>query len=196
MITEIPLSFSYIINERKYERNGVMNSRDLDYWVEKLELEPHPEGGYYKQTYVSEETVSDKELSVTFNGSRKLYTSIYFLLTDKNVSHFHRLKSDELWYFHGGSSLTVHVIHENGEYQEFKLGLDLENGEAPQVFVPKNAIFGSTVDIKDAFALVGCMVAPGFEFEDFELFTQAELLAKYPQHEEIIMRLAYNELPE
>ncbi|WP_078380548.1 cupin domain-containing protein [Sutcliffiella halmapala] len=172
-----------------------MISEELEYLIAKLELQPHPEGGYYKQTFVSEEKISDKELSVDYSGSRKLFTSIYFLLTDKNISHLHRLKSDELWYFHGGSSLTVHIIHENGEYQESKLGLDLENGEAPQILVPKNAIFGSSVEIKDSFALVGCMVSPGFEFEDFELFTQAELLEKYPQHEEVIMRMAYKEIP-
>jgi uncharacterized protein len=167
----------------------------LDYWVSKLGLTPHPEGGYYKETYKSEEYISDKELSVNYEGTRMLYTSIYFLLTSDDVSHFHRLKSDELWYYHGGSSLSIHVIDETGKYQEIKLGMNLDGGEVPQVLVKKNSIFGSSVTEEDSFSLVGCMVSPGFEFQDFELFTQEELLRKYPQHKEIIMKLAYQQLP-
>ncbi len=173
-----------------------MTINELHNWVSKLGLTPHPEGGYYKSTFVSDEQITDIELSVNFEGERKLYTSIYFLLPSEEVSHFHRLKSDELWYYHGGSPLTIHVIHENGEYEELKLGLDLEKGEVPQILVKKNSIFGSSVMEKDTCSLVGCMVSPGFEFRDFELFTQKELLEKYPQHQEIIMKLAYNELPE
>ncbi|WP_223590697.1 cupin domain-containing protein [Neobacillus bataviensis] len=173
-----------------------MKIHGVDYWVTKLGLEPHPEGGFYKRTYESGEQVSDHELTVQFEGKRKLYTSIYFLLTSENVSHFHRLKSDELWYFHTGSSLTIHVIHENGEYKEIKLGLNLEEGEVLQALVPKNSIFGSSIKDNDAYSLVGCMVSPGFDFVDFELFTQEELLAKYPQHQEIIPKLAYKQIPQ
>lgn len=164
-------------------------------WVEALGLEAHPEGGFYKQTYVSSESITDNELRVSFDGKRKLYSSIYFLLTDKNISHFHRLKSDELWYFHGGNSLTVHMITEAGVYVQQKLGLNIEGGERPQILVPKNSIFGSSVDSTDSYALVGCMVSPGFEFKDFEMFTQSELMEKYPEHEEIIQKMAYEVLP-
>ncbi|WP_144549623.1 cupin domain-containing protein [Bacillus sp. X1(2014)] len=173
-----------------------MHLKEVHNWVSKLGLTPHPEGGYYKRTFESDEQITDKELSVTFEGQRKLYTSIYFLLTSDDVSHFHRLKSDELWYFHAGSPLTIHVIDENGKYQELKLGLNLEKGEVPQILVKKNSIFGSSVMEEDTFSLVGCMVSPGFEFRDFELFTQDELIQKYPDHEEIIMKLAYQQLPE
>ncbi|GGI46150.1 cupin [Paenibacillus marchantiophytorum] len=172
-----------------------MVSTSPEYWISKLELIAHPEGGYYKRSYQAEETVTDKELSVQFNGQRLLYTSIYFLLQSHDVSHFHRLKSDELWYFHAGSPLTIHVIHENGSYEEVKLGMNLDKGESLQYLVPKNSIFGSSVMEKDTFSLVGCMVAPGFDFQDFELFTQDELLAQYPQHQEIIKRLAYELIP-
>lgn len=173
-----------------------MDINEVHNWVSKLGLTPHPEGGYYKRTFESDEQITDKELSVNFEGQRKLFTSIFFLLTSDDVSHFHRLKSDELWYFHAGSPLTIHVINENGEYQELKLGLNLEKGEVPQILVKKNSIFGSSVMEKDTFSLVGCMVSPGFEFRDFELFTQDELLQKYPHHREIIMKLAYKQLPE
>lgn len=172
-----------------------MHINDLHIWVSKLGLTPHPEGGYYKRTFESDERINDNELSVNFEGVRKLYTSIYFLLTSEDVSHFHRLKSDELWYYHGGSSLSIHVIDESGEYQEIKLGMNLDEGEVPQVLVKKNSIFGSSVSEKDTCSLVGCMVSPGFEFRDFELFSQKELLDKYPQHQEIIMKLAYKQLP-
>ena len=167
----------------------------LQSWISKLELVPHPEGGYFKSTYEAAERITDKELGVNFEGQRKLFTSIYFLLTSDNVSHFHRLKSDELWYFHAGSPLTVHVLYENGEYEEIKIGINLEHGEVPQYLVPKNSIFGSSVMEKDAYSLVGCMVSPGFEYQDFELFTQKELLQKYPQHKDIIIKLAYEQIP-
>lgn len=173
-----------------FRNEGSIMQKDANYYIQHLGLESHPEGGYYKGTYASEQSMD------AFGTTRKLYTSIYFLLGEGDVSHFHRLKSDELWYFHGGSPLLVHVIDEEGNYFEHKLGLDLENGEIPQVLVPKNSIFGSSVIENGAFSLVGCMVAPGFDFEDFELFTQKELLEKYSQHEQIIRKLAYEKLPE
>ena len=172
-----------------------MNQQDPQYYISKLGLEPHPEGGYFKRTFASQEQITDQELTVHFEGKRMLYTSIYFLLTSNDVSHFHRLQSDELWYYHAGSPLSVHMIDENGEYTEHKLGLDLENGEVPQVLVPKNTIFGSSVKDRETFSLVGCMVSPGFEYQDFELFTQEELLLKYPEHKEIIMKIAYEVIP-
>lgn len=165
-----------------------MEKHSADYWINQLGLEPHPEGGFYRQTYKSGEEVPER--------GRVLYTSIYFLMTTGNISHLHRLQSDELWYFHAGDSLSVHMIHENGEYEEVRLGLNLEEGEVPQLLVPKNTIFGSSVLQENAFALVGCMVSPGFEFEDFEMFTQEELLRDYPQHEDVIRLMAYEKLPE
>lgn len=163
--------------------------KEADYFIGKLQLEQHPEGGYYKSTYVANEEMN------AFDTQRKLYTNIYFLLKSGEVSHFHRLKSDEVWYYHAGSSLTIHVIDEEGYYEELKLGLDLDAGERPQAIVRKNSIFGSSVNDLNTFSLVGCMVSPGFDFEDFELFTQDTLLEHYPQHETIIRKLAYENLP-
>lgn len=172
-----------------------MSTISVQYFVEKLGMEPHPEGGYYKRTFESEERITAQELTVNFDGNRKLYTSIYFLLGSNDISHFHRLKSDELWYYHAGSTLTVHIIDENGDYEAKQLGINLDKGEVPQVLVPKNAIFGSSVMDEGSFSLVGCMVSPGFEFLDFELFTQEELLVQYPQHKDVIMKLAYEVIP-
>jgi predicted cupin superfamily sugar epimerase len=145
--------------------------------IEKLELLPHPEGGFYKEMYRSEDKLDDKD--------RNLLTSIYFLLTSEHVSHFHRIKSDELWYFHAGSTLTVHTLDENG-YSAFKLGTDVANGQLPFYLVKKNTIFGSTIDHPNSYALVSCAVAPGFDFRDFELFERNELLNLYPDNEEIV----------
>jgi uncharacterized protein len=173
-----------------------LNTYDAQYFVSKLGLEPHPEGGFYKETFQSTEMITDQELTVQFEGQRKLYTSIIFLLTSNNVSHFHRLKSDELWYYHAGSPLTIHIIDEKGEYHGIHLGLNIDKGEVPQALVPKNSIFGSSIMDEDTFSLVGCMVSPGFEFKDFELFTQEDLLSKYPSCKDVIMKLAYEKIPE
>lgn len=146
--------------------------------ISQLNLLPHPEGGWYSETYRSSSTIND----------RSLLTSIYFLLTSDNVSHFHRIKSDELWYFHQGSAVTVHTLDENG-HTAHQLGNDLEKGEQPYLLVKANTIFGSSLDVPESYALVSCAVAPGFDFRDFELFTKEELLKNYQDCEGIIERL-------
>jgi hypothetical protein len=153
---------------------------NADEFIEHLQLEQHVEGGYYCSSYRSAQQ---------FDKARQLWTSIYFLLRTGEVSHFHRLTADEMWYFHGGQSLTIYMIDEQGELTTAKLGLDLAAGERPQFLVPKGCIFGSAMN-QAGFSLVGCMVSPGFTFEDFELFSQEDLLAKYPQHQAVIERLS------
>jgi uncharacterized protein len=153
---------------------------EIEKIVKELDLIPHPEGGYYRETYRSEETVK--------NGKRNLITSIYFLLTSENVSHFHRIKSDEIWYYHGGSPLVVHVLDAAGHHEHI-VGLDFEKKYLPQFLVPKNTIFGSTVLEKNNYSLVSCVVAPGFDFTDFELLKKEELLIEYPMHQNIIEKL-------
>lgn len=166
----------------------MMNAED---WITHLDMAAHPEGGYYKQSFVS----SEKVKTATHPAERNLYTSIYFLLRSQDISHFHRLKSDELWYFHAGNAVTVHILDVEGNYRAEKLGLDLAVGERPQVLVEKGSIFGSTVEAEDSFSLVGCMVSPGFDFADFELLLQAELLELYPDQGKIIKKLAYEKIP-
>ncbi|WP_339697844.1 cupin domain-containing protein [Algoriphagus aquimarinus] len=157
--------------------------RRIDYLVKSLHLLPHPEGGFYRETYRSSETLN------TEYGSRNLATSIYFLLTSADVSRFHRIKSDELWFFHEGSALTIHLLNETG-HKKLKLGLSNENAEQLHYqLVTANSIFGSTVDNQDSYALVSCVVAPGFDFTDFELFEKETLLEKYPSAIDIISRL-------
>lgn len=154
--------------------------QEIAYWVEKLDMLPHPEGGFYKETYRSNETIP--------GTNRQLLTGIYFLLTSENISRFHRIKSDEIWFFHAGSPLVVHTLDADGHNQQH-VGLDLEAGQQPQLLVSKNTIFGSSVLNENSYSLVSCAVAPGFDFEDFELFTKAELLPLFPEHEAIIERL-------
>lgn len=161
------------------------------YWIEKLGMVAHPEGGYFKEV-----VRSDKIIELEDGRKRSHYSSIYFLLNDQSPSHFHRLKDDELWFFHEGESLSVHVILENGNYLIHRLGFDLDAGQQAQVLVPGGSIFGSTVDKKDSYAFVSCVVAPGFDFKDFELFTQDQLLKDYPNHKKIIKRLAYKSLED
>jgi predicted cupin superfamily sugar epimerase len=150
--------------------------------INQLGMKPHPEGGFYKETYRSTELCLD--------GTRSLKTVIYFLLRSEDVSHFHRIKSDEIWYYHAGSPLIVHSIDERGKLRQQKLGVNLEEDEVPQYLVPKNTIFGSSVLDENSYSLVSCSVAPGFDFNDFELFKQHDLIKKYPEHVDIITKLA------
>jgi predicted cupin superfamily sugar epimerase len=165
------------------------NCRDSRYWVEKLRLEPHPEGGYYRQTYRADLTVPREALPPDFAGSRSAATAIYFLLTGKNFSAFHRLRSDELWHFYAGQSLFVHVIAGNGTYSPIALGSNAEAGEVFQAVVKAGAWFASEVRDPNAWALVGCTVAPGFDFADFQLGRRDNLLKQFPQYKELIERL-------
>lgn len=170
-----------------------MTTQSEHYWINHLALESHSEGGFFKQVYRSDESSTIRD-----DRTRPYYTSIYFLLNQASPSHFHRLKSDEIWYYHTGEALTVHMIHPDGKYEAVKLGLAIDQGEVLQYAVPKGTIFGSSVESAepDAFSLVSCMVSPGFEYHDFELFTQAELIKDYPTHETIIRKLAFETLPE
>lgn len=153
-------------------------------WINYYNMEAHTEGGYFFQVLKSDQTIELNQ-----QAPRPLYTSIYFLLTDTNPSRFHRLTADEVWYYHYGDSLTVHMITPEGQYQQVALGTDIQKREVLQMVVPKGTIFGSSVESPNGYSLVGCMVSPGFEFADFELFDRADLLAQYPEHSDIITRL-------
>ncbi len=155
-----------------------MNARVKEL-VDTLQLHPHPEGGYYKETYRSTEN--------TQNGL-SLMTSIYFLLTSDSPSRFHRIQSDEHWYFHEGSPLSIHILDQR-ELATLYLGLDLTKNETPHALVKGNTIFGSEIEHNEGYALVSCVVSPGFDFSTFKLFTKEELLHEYGDYEEVIERL-------
>lgn len=152
-------------------------------WIRALELLPHPEGGWYRETYRS-------PLPVDMGGvERSAATAIYFLLAGNHFSALHRIKSDEIWHFYAGSSLAVEGILADGSRQTWRVGLDLAAGDLPQAVVPAGTWFGAELIDKSAYALVGCTVSPGFDFADFELAERPALLARFPQHADLIARL-------
>jgi uncharacterized protein len=156
------------------------------YWINKLNLIVHPEGGYYCETYRSQLSIVKAALPPEFTGPRLVSTAIYFLLEGENFSAFHRLRSDELWHFHTGGTIVVHVIEPGGVRSEIHLGSDPEAGEVFQAVVHADSWFASKVRDPKLFALAGCTVAPGFDFADFELGNRAELVKFYPQHRPLI----------
>lgn len=156
-------------------------NQHIQTWISQLQLQPHPEGGYYKE--VIKGTTED-------TNQRAQYSSIYFLLTHDNISHFHRIDADEIWYYHDGDSLTIHMIHPDGRYEQVSLGKHIEAGDVLQYVVPKGTIFASSVEGQNDYALVGCMCQPAFEFAHFELLSQSWLNEQYPNLEDINMRYA------
>jgi len=157
--------------------------------IQKYNLEPHPEGGWYKQTYKSNEQIASEALPERFSASRAFSTAIYFLLEQGNFSAFHRIKSDECWHFYAGDPLLIYVIKPSGELKVISLGSDHEKGQLFQYVVPANCWFASRPAPESEYCFVGCTVSPGFEFDDFELADATELSAIYPQHKLIIIEL-------
>lgn len=156
-------------------------------WIEKLQLQAHPEGGYYRETYRSALSLPESVLPAAFSGDRSVCTGIYYLLQAGDCSRLHRIASDEMWHFHAGGTLAVHVIDPTGDYQCLSLGLSA--GAVPQQVVPAGAWFGAEPSPGTDYVLVGCTVAPGFDFADFQMADRAALLAAYPRHAGLIRRL-------
>ncbi|MGD1946068.1 MAG: cupin domain-containing protein [Croceivirga sp.] len=158
-------------------------------WIMLLQLEKHPEGGYYRRTYQSQVEVPQDNLPKGYKGSRVLGTAIYFLLEKSDFSAFHKLRQDEMWHFYEGATLHLHTIDTLGNYNLIKLGRNPEEGEVLQYLVKGETYFASELIDKKAYALVGCTVTPGFDFNDFEMPSQEVLMTKYPQYSEVIKTL-------
>lgn len=157
--------------------------------IKRFDLQKHPEGGYFTETYRSEEEIPEVVLPDSFEGSRNYCTGIYFLLTSNTFSAFHRIQQDEMWHFYQGAPLIIHVIHPNGEYSKQVLGLNFEEGAVPQFTVLKKSWFAAEVNEPDSYSFVGCTVSPGFDFRDFELAERDLLCKQFHYHKEIISRL-------
>lgn len=155
--------------------------------INKYNLQPHPEGGWFKQTYKSNEVMAVGALPERFNAARAFSTAIYFLLEQGDFSAFHRIKSDECWHFYEGDPLHIYIIDETGELKTVLLGKGDES--TFQYVVPANCWFASRPAAGSEYCFVGCTVSPGFEFEDFELANAIVLANAYPQHKEIIREL-------
>jgi len=160
-----------------------MNAK-AKYYIDKLKLIPHPEGGYYKEIYRSGEYISIEGLPKRYKSKRVFSTSIYFLLEGKQISRFHRLKSDEVWHFYDGSPAAVYILNNNIE--KIILGKNIADGDTFQYTIKRNKWFAAEVIKKDSFALFGCSVSPGFDFNDFELAEKKYLQKKYPEYKDII----------
>jgi predicted cupin superfamily sugar epimerase len=158
------------------------------YWIEKLGLLHHPEGGWYREVYRSPQIIPAAALP-RHGGERVFSTSIYYLLESGQFSALHRLKSDELWFFHSGCPLEICSIAENGQCNINRLGSHADCGESLFAVVPAGNWFGAQPPEPASFSLVSCAVAPGFDFSDFEMGKRDELLARFPACREIIERL-------
>lgn len=165
-----------------------MNSKAQNY-IDTLELLPHPEGGWYRETYRCAESTAAAHLPARYHGDRSHSTAIYFLLPGETFSAWHRIKADEVWHHYDGDAVEIFVINEDGELSVIKLGKDISAGELPQAVVAHGDWFASRCAVRDGYALVGCTVAPGFDFADFEMAEREALTAQYPQHAEIITEL-------
>ena len=170
----------------------VSTVHDAARWVEQLGLLPHPEGGYYRETYRAAESIPAAALPPRFGGERAFSTAVYFLLTADAFSAWHRIRSDELWHFYAGDPVTLHVLDADGRgtLQRAQLGCGPGASCLPQIVIPVGAWFAAEIEPPGRFALVGCTVAPGFDFADFELGERQALAARYPQHRLAIERLS------
>ncbi len=157
--------------------------------IQQLGLKPHPEGGYYAETYRAAESLAASALPSRYSGERAFSTAIYYLLTPESVSALHRLKSDELFHFYRGDPVELLRLKPDGSGVTITLGPAIEKGEYPQVFVPAGDWQGARLKPGGRFALLGCTVAPGFDFNDFETGDRADLIGLYPAHSTLIKAL-------
>lgn len=154
-------------------------------WINYLHLKAHPEGGYFYENYRNTNEFLDTQ---KYSGPRNLATSIYYMLESGHVSKLHRLKSDEIWYFHYGSPLKIHIFN-NKEYFTPVLGTNLKEKNLLQLIIPSGSIFGAEVIEPNSFTIMGCMVSPGFHFDDFEMIQRNHMLESYPQYLSLIEKL-------
>lgn len=166
---------------------------DARFYINALQLLPHPEGGFYRETYRSTSQVTvqpgagpDAQRDAAMRSSS---TGIYFLLEQDNFSAFHKIASDEMWHFYAGQALEVLELRASGELIHTRLGADVLHGEVHQHVVRANTWFASRVCAGGSFAVVGCTVAPGFDFADFCLADRAALTQQFPGHEHVIAEL-------
>jgi predicted cupin superfamily sugar epimerase len=159
------------------------------YWIEKLGLSEHPEGGYFAPAYRSSERIEESCLPNGFTGDRALVSSIHYLLARGQISALHRLKSVEMWHFYSGDPLSIYILEPNGTLKERTLGPDIDKGQEFQITIEPGCWFGAEHYGPGEYTLVGCTVSPGFEYEDMEFAGRDELLGRYPQHRGLIEKL-------
>jgi predicted cupin superfamily sugar epimerase len=189
-------------------RRRALRRRSARDWIARLRLARHPEGGWFRETYRAAESIPRSALPARFPGDRAFATAIYFLLEEGDISALHRIRSDEIWHFYAGDPLTLVVLDAAGRLMTHRLGPGSGRGEAFQAVVPAGSWFGAALADGAAgprprggrhadpgahrrrYALVGCTVAPGFDFADFELADAVALARRHPRHRRLIERLA------
>ena len=189
--------------------NGNRKKEDASYWIQRLNLSKHPEGGYYKETYrddriieldiqkIKEQENKDGKFKSSSSPppsspfARSISSTIYYLLDGEQISALHRLRSaDEIWHFYAGSSLTIYILEEGSKkLGEFRLGNNIQGGDMFQLIVRRGSWFGATVNDPSSYSLVGCTVSPAFDFGDFELGQREKLVDMYPEYKLIIEKL-------
>jgi len=149
------------------------------------------EGGYYTETYRSKEVVQCEALPARYDGSRVFSTVIYYLITAADCSKMHRVASDEIFCFHSGDPVTMLLLFPDGASKTVEIGNDIAAGQVPQVIVPAGVYQGAKIISGNGcgFSLLSCIVAPGFEFSDFELGDRKELADMYPDAAALIREL-------
>ena len=158
--------------------------------IAALGLQPHPEGGYFVETYRAEEQVAAGALGDRYSGTRPVSTAIYYLLTPDTFSEMHRLKSDEIFHFYAGDPVEMLRLWPDGAGDTVTIGADIAAGMHPQVVVPQGVWQGSRLAPGGSFALLGCTVSPGFDYADYESGKRDELLYLYPDRENMIKALS------
>jgi hypothetical protein len=160
--------------------------------IDTLSLNPHPEGGHYAETYRSSEMLTHSSLPPRYTGDRSHSTAIYYLLSGQEFSRMHLLQSDELFHFYFGHPVEILLLSPSGESDLITLGTNLEEAQRPQQLVPKGVWQGARLKnpSSDSFALLGCTVAPGFDFADFSVINAEDLVEKYPDRADLIRQLS------
>ena len=166
-----------------------VNSISADELIRAYRLLPHPEGGYFRETYRSSELIPHSALAARYSGARSYCTAIYYLLPKRTKSRLHRIASDEIWHFYLGGPLDIAEIHPDGGVHQIVLGLDVRQGQRLQHVVNAGVWFGAWPQPGSEFSFVGCTVAPGFDFADFELANPEPLLQQFPHARELIQQL-------
>jgi uncharacterized protein len=164
-------------------------NHDAAFWIEKLNMQPHPEGGVFREVYRAPGKIPRSMLSADVAGDRSYSTAIQFLLRAGELSCFHRLRFDELWNFCEGEPLHLHILSPARGYDSIFLGPHAESGEVFVAVVPGGDWFAAEVGAADGYTLLSCTVAPGFEYADFEIARRSDLLREFPLHTGLITRL-------
>jgi len=160
-------------------------AHSADYWIQKLQLSPHPEGGYFREIYRDQEFIP-KPLG--FSGKRNISTAIYYLLEKGDFSCFHQIKSDEMWHHYQGGAIHIYYIKDE-KITTLKLGKNLDKGQLPMHVVPKDTWFAAEAAEDNDYALVGCTVAPGFDFDDFRMAKESDFSNHPLKNSPLVQRL-------